>query len=210
MGRTFRLKEKDLEKLYQIKLRHGKTPKQARYEIEQLRKLLRTHGISARTKEFKFGKDAYLDFDEDGILNAFDCQPLNPWRQETAQFYDHKDFSTSFNMGMPTDKYQVVTKYMTADEYLALARQASAGADLDAGKTNEQFEQEVLRPDTITKYAAAMKRGEKFPTPFVIYRGPTATKPSSHEGRHRAAAFKKAFGKKKKMPVYIVRDPSEF
>ena len=112
----FRLKESDMEKLYRIKLKHGKSPKQARYEVEQLRKYIRRYGITTPGKNFKFGKDAYLDYDGDGIMNAFDCQPLNPWKMDTAHFYDHRDFSTSFNMGS-TDKYQVIIKYMTADEY---------------------------------------------------------------------------------------------
>ena len=206
---TFRLKEKDLEKLYRIKLRHGKSPKLARYEIEMLRKLIRKYGPTTRGNEFKFGKDAYLDFDQDGIMNAFDCQPLNPWKQETAQFYDHRDFSTSFNMGVDTSKYEVVTKYMTADEYLDLARQASIGESLDKGKTNEEFSKTVLRQDKIKEYAAAMKKGDKFPTPFIIYRG-KSNKPAGHEGRHRISAAALAFGKKKKFPVYLVRDPSEF
>lgn len=206
---TFRLKEKDLEKLYRIKISKGKSPKTARYEIEMLRRLLKTHGVTDRTNKFRFGKDAYLDFDEDGIMNAFDCQPLNPWKQETAQFYDHRDFSTSFNMGMPTDKYQVVTKYMTADEFMTLARQATIAPGLDEGKTNEQFAQEVLRQDKINEYAAAFKKGDKFPTAMLVYRGKSKT-PAGHEGRHRLYAAAKVFGKKKKFPVYIVRDPSEF
>lgn len=208
MGKNFRLKEKDLEKLYHIKLKHGKSPQMARYEIEMLRKYLRQYGKTTPGKPFKYGSDAYLDYDEDGIMNAFDCQPLNFWKQETAQFYDHRDFSTSFSMG-DTSKYKVITKYMTANEYLDLARQASIGSFLDEGKTNEEFSQTVLRQDKIKEYAVAMKKGDKFPTPFLVYRG-NATKPSAHEGRHRAEAFALAYGKKKKFPVYIVRDPAEF
>lgn len=209
MGKNFRLKEKDLQKLYNIKLRHGKSPKLARYEVEMLRKMIKKYGQTTPGKSFKFGPDAYLDFDEDGIMNAFDCQPLNFWKQDTAQFYDHRDFSTSFNMGMDTNKYKVITKYMTADEYIDLARQASIGSFLDEGKTNEEFAQTVLRQDKIKEYAAAMKKGDKFPTPFILYRG-KSDKPASHEGRHRISAAALAFGKKKKFPVYIVRDPSEF
>jgi hypothetical protein len=206
---TFRLKEKDLQKLYQIKLRHGKSPKVARYEIEMLRKLIRRYGPTTRGNEFKFGKDAYLDFDQDGIMNAFDCQPLNPMKQETAQFFDHRDFSTGFNMGTDTSKYQVITKYMTADEYLTLARQATINPGLDAEKTNDEYAAQIVGQDRIDKYAAAMKKGDKFPTPFLVYRGNSSV-PQAHEGRARSMAFKKAFGAKKKMPVYIIRNPSEF
>ena len=209
MGRTFRLKERDLQKLYQIKLRHGKSPKVARYEIEMLRKLIRKYSITTQGNQFKFGKDAFLDFDNDGVMNAFDCQPLNPWRQGDEHFYDHKDFSSSFDMGMGADKYEVITKYMTADEYLTLARQATIAPGLDADKTNDEYAAQIVGQDRIDKYAAAMKKGDKFPTPFLVYRGNSSV-PQAHEGRARSMAFKKAFGAKKKMPVYIIRNPSEF
>jgi len=206
---TFRLKESDLEKLYRIKIAKGKSPKLARYEIEKLRQYIKIHGITTSGRSFKYGKDAYLDFDEDGIMNAFDCQPLNPWRQGNEHFYDHKDFSASFNMGANTDKYQVITKYMTPDEYLTLARQATIAPGLDAGKTNDEYAAQIVGQDRIDKYAMAFKKGDKFPTPFLIFRGKANT-PSSHEGRARAMAHKKAFGPKKKLPVYMVRDPSEY
>jgi len=205
---TFRLKESDMEKLYRIKIKKGKSPKLARYEVEKLRQYIRSYGITSPGGRFKTGRDAFLDFDEDGVYNAFDCQPLNPFKQDTKQFYDHKDFSTSFNMGMPTDKYQVVTKYMTADEFITLARQATIVPGLDEGKTNEEFSQGVLRQDKIKEYTAAFKRGDRFPTPFLIYRG-ASKMPTSHEGRHRLEAAAKAFGKNKKFPVYIIRDPLE-
>ena len=120
---TFRLKESDMARLYKIKIQKGKSPTKARYEINKLKQYIKSYGITSPGNRFKTGKDAYLDFDEDGIMNAFDCQPLNPWRQGNEHFYDHKDFSTSFNMG-DTSKYKVITKYMTADEYLTLARHA--------------------------------------------------------------------------------------
>ena len=209
MGRNFRLHEKDLEKLYRIKLKHGKTPKTARYEIDQLRKLIKRHGISYPGTSFKYSRDAFMDFDEDRIMNAFDCQPLNPWKQGNEHFYDHKDFSSSFNMGSGASKYEVITKYMTPDEYLDLARQATIAPGLDEGKTNDEYAAEIVGQDRIDKYAKAFTKGDKFPTPFLIFRG-KSTKPSSHEGRARAMAHKKAFGPKKKLPVYIIHDPSEY
>jgi len=203
----FRLKLSDMEKLYRIKIKNGKSPKTARYEVEQLKKYIRMYGITTPGHAFKYGKDAYLDYDGDGIMNAFDCQPLNPWKMDTAHFYDHRDFSTGFNMGMPTDKYEVITKYMTADEYLTLARQATIAPGLDEDKTNDEYASQIVGQDRIDKYAAAMKRGDKFPTPFLVFKG-TSTVPQAHEGRARSAAFKKAFGAKKKLPVYIIRDKS--
>ena len=198
-----------MTRLYQIKIRKGKSPTKARYEVNKLKQYIKSYGITSPGNRFKTGKDAYLDFDEDGVMNAFDCQPLNPWRQGTEHFYDHKDFSSSFNMGANTDKYKVITKYMTADEYMTLARQATIAPGLDAGKNNEQYANEVLRSEKVNQYAKAFEKGDKFPIPFLIYRGKSKT-PVSHEGRHRMYSAAKAFGKKKKFPVYIVRDPSEY
>jgi len=208
MGRIFRFKESHLEKLYLIKISHGKSPQLARYEVEMLRRYIKKYGKKSAGTSFKYGKDAYLDFDEDGILNAFDCQPLNAWKQDTKQFFDHRNFSTSFNMG-DTSKYKVITKYMTANEFLTLARQASIGSGMDKEKTNDEFRRDVLDQGKIKKYTAEFRKGTKFPTPFLIYRGKSKV-PLSHEGRLRTSAFMNVFGPKKKLPVYIVRDPSEF
>jgi hypothetical protein len=207
---VFRLRERDLEKLYKIKRLKGKSSKTARYEVNKLKQYIKSYGFKTAGNKFKYGVDAYMDFDEDGIMNAFDCQPLNPWRQGNEHFYDHKDFSSSFNIGGGADKYQVITKYMTPDEYLTLARQATIAPGLDADKTNDQYAAEIVGQDRIDKYAKDFKKGDRFPTPFLIYRGPNAKSPSSHEGRARAMAHKKAFGPKKKLPVYMIRDMGGF
>jgi len=202
----YRLYAKDMEKLYRLKLRKGKDPKTARYEVNKMKELIRKYGKTTKGNKFKFGKDAYMDYDSDGIMNAFDCQPLNPFMQGPEHFKPHNEFSTSFEIvsGNPRDKYIITTKYMTADEFLTLARQAGIGEALDAGKTNDEFIRDALRPEKVDEYAKAFKKGNKFPYPFLVYRGPD-NKPDSHEGRTRAAAFKKAYGTKKKFPVYILR-----
>jgi hypothetical protein len=202
----YRLYEKDLEKLYRIKIAKGKNPRTARYEVEQMRKLIKRYGVTTSGKAFKFGKDAYMDYDSDGIINAFDCQPLNPFMQGPEHFKPRTNFTTSFEiiMGNPEDKYTITTKYMTADEFLTLARKATIGESLDAGKSNEEFAQTALRQDKVQEYMVALKKGDKFPTPFLIYRGPD-DKPDAHEGRHTIYAAAKAFGKKKKFPVHILK-----
>ena len=203
---VYRLHEKDLAKLYQIKLRKGKSPRDAHYECEKMRQLIKTYGRTTPGTQFKANKDAFLDYDEDGIQNAFDCQPLNPFKQDTKQFYDHKDFTSSFTFVTNPDKYHVTTKYMTADEFISLAKKATINSSMDEGKSNAEYSKEVLRQDKIKEYAAALKKGDRFPTPFLGFRKGNKTTPYRHEGRHRAEAFALAYGRKKKFPVYLVED----
>jgi len=198
------IKEKDLSKLYQIKIRKGKDPHTARYEVEMMRKLIKKYGKTTSGKQFKFNKDAFLDYDEDGIMNAFDCQPLNRLRQGKEHFYKHKDFSSSFTFITNPEKYEITTQYMTPDEFMELAKKASIGSFLDEGKSNEEFVKEVLRPEKISEYSEAFKKGNKFPQPFLGFRKDSVT-PYRHEGRHRAAAFKLAYPKKK-IPVYVLKE----
>lgn len=206
---VYRLHEKDLSKLYNLKIHNGKSHSEARYEVEQMRRLIKRYGKTTRGREFKYSKDIFLDYDEDGIINAFDCQPLNFWRQGDEHFYDHKDFSSSFTFVTNPEKYRVTTKYMTADEFLALAKRATINFGADNEKSNEEYSNEVLRQEKIKEYAAALKKGDKFPTPFLGFRQGSKN-PYRHEGRHRAAAIKLAYGKKKKFPVYIVEDTEAF
>jgi hypothetical protein len=49
--------------------------------------------------------------------------------------------------------------------------------------------------DKVDKYAELMKQGVKFPTPYLNYTN------AGQEGRHRASAFKQAFGDDAEMPV---------
>jgi hypothetical protein len=196
-----RIYENDLEKLYRIKLRKGKSPKLARYEVEQMRKLIKTHGKNTRGKMFKYGKDAFMDFDEDGIMNAFDCRPLNFDFQDDKYFFDHEDISAA-----EKGSYTKVTKYMAVDEFMELSKETSPFG-LDEYSSVEEYWKNVIDEPKTDKYAEAFKKIKKkeqrFPTPFLIKRGDRFVE---HSGRHRAVAFSKAFGKKKKFPVYIVTD----
>ena len=49
--------------------------------------------------------------------------------------------------------------------------------------------------DKVNEYAELMKQGTKFPTPYLDYVN------AEQEGRHRALAFKQAFGEDAEMPV---------
>lgn len=196
-----RIYEKDLGKLYKIKIQNGKGPRTARYECEQLRKMIKKYGKNTRGLDFKFGNDAYMDFDEDGIPNFVDCRPLNPLFQDDKYFYDHDDISK-----LDKGSYEKVTKYMTVDEFMALSKQTSPFG-LDDSSTLEEYWNNVIDEPKTEKYAEAFKKikkkDQRFPTPFLIKRGDRYVE---HSGRHRAVAFSKAFGKKKKFPVYIVKD----
>ena len=198
---SYRIYEKDLEKLYKIKIRKGKSASTARYEVEKMRQLIKRHGKNTVGNSFKWGKDAYLDFDEDGVLNFADCRPLNPLFQDDKYFFDHDDISAA-----EKGRYTKVTKYMTVDEFMELSKETSPFG-LDELSTTEEYWKNVIDEPKTDKYAEAFKKikkkDQRFPTPFLIKRG---DKFVEHSGRHRTVAFSKAFGKKKKFPVYIVTE----
>ena len=200
-----RLYKNDMEKLYRIKISKGKNPKTARYEVNQMKKLIDKYGKNTRGRMFKYGKDAYMDYDEDGIMNAFDCRPLHPMFQDDKYFFDHKDISH-----LEEDKYTITTKYMTVDEFMELSKQTSPFG-LDELSTTEEYWKNVIDEPKTDKYAEAFKKikkkDQRFPTPFLIQRGDRFVE---HSGRHRAVAFSKAFGKKKKFPVYIVKEKKQY
>ena len=198
-----RIYDHDLNKLYNIKIRRGKSPKLARYEVEKMRELIKRHGKNTRGRMFKYGEDAYLDYDEDGIMNAFDCRPLNFDFQDDKYFFDHNDIPY-----LDKDQYSVTTKYMTPDEFMALAKKTSP-LGMDDELTDEEYSGKVIDKSKIQGYAQVFKKIKKkeqrFPTPFLVFKK-GSDRPYRHEGRHRTQAFKLAFGKKKKVPVYIVEE----
>lgn len=204
---TYRIYEKDLEKLYKIKVKKGKSPKLARYECEQMRKLIKQHGKNTRGRGFKWGNDAYMDYDEDGIMNAFDCRPLNSIFQDDKYFFDHNNIPY-----LGEDEYTKTIRYMTPDEFIALAKKTSP-LGMDDELTDAQYEEKVIDKQKVGKYSDLFKKikkkNQRFPTPFLVYKS-SSDRPYRHEGRHRAVAFEKAFGSKKKIPVYIVRERGGF
>jgi len=203
---SYRIYEKDLEKLYKIKIRKGKSASAARYEVEKMRQLIKRHGKNTVGNSFKWGKDAYMDYDEDGIMNAFDCRPLHPLFQDDKYFFDHNEVPY-----LDKDEYTVTTKYMTHDEFMALAKKTSP-LGMDDELTDEEYESKVIDKQKVANYAKVFKniksKKQRFPTPFLIFKE-GSDRPYRHEGRHRTAALELAFGKKKKAPVYIIKEKNK-
>ena len=83
--------------------------------------------------------------------------------------------------------------YMTADEYIERC------SDI-FGVTVKDVINSARNPKNIDIYADKMLSGEKFPLCYIDYVS------SQQEGRHRALAFKKAFGKDAKMPVLVITE----
>lgn len=82
-----------------------------------------------------------------------------------------------------------ILTYMTADEYINKCIH-------DIFKsTYAKTVDNAVDWNKINKYAELMKKGTKFPTPYLDYVN------AGQEGRHRALAFKQAFGEDAEMPV---------
>jgi hypothetical protein len=83
--------------------------------------------------------------------------------------------------------------YMTADEYIKRCSDVFGVSVKDTINS-------ARNPKNIDIYAEKMLSGEKFPVCYIdyVYR--------QQEGRHRALAFKKAFGENAKMPVLVITE----
>lgn len=83
--------------------------------------------------------------------------------------------------------------YMTADEYIKRCSDVFGVSVKDTINS-------ARNPKNIDLYAEKMLSGEKFPVCYIdyVYR--------QQEGRHRALAFKKAFGENAKMPVLVITE----
>lgn len=79
--------------------------------------------------------------------------------------------------------------YMTGDDYINHCIYDIFKSSYQSAVTNS------VDFDTVHGYAEAMLSGSRFPVPYLNY----ATR--QQEGRHRALAFKEAFGENAKMPV---------
>ena len=82
-----------------------------------------------------------------------------------------------------------VLTYMTADDYIDKCINKVFKSTYAKTVTN------AIDWDKVNEYAELMKQGTKFPTPYLDYVN------SGQEGRHRALAFKQAFGEDAEMPV---------
>ena len=82
-----------------------------------------------------------------------------------------------------------VLTYMTADDYIDKCINKVFKSTYAKTITN------AIDWDKVNEYAELMKQGTKFPTPYLDYVN------AGQEGRHRALAFKQAFGEDAEMPV---------
>ena len=82
-----------------------------------------------------------------------------------------------------------IIKYMTADEYIDNCIKKIFHSDYKRTVDN------AVDWEKVNKYAKAMKNGEKFPLPYLDYVS------KQQEGRHRALAYKQAFGDNAEFPV---------
>ena len=82
-----------------------------------------------------------------------------------------------------------VLTYMTADDYIDRCINNVFKSTYAKTVTN------AIDWNKVNEYAELMKQGTKFPTPYLDYVN------AGQEGRHRALAFKQAFGEDAEMPV---------
>lgn len=82
-----------------------------------------------------------------------------------------------------------ILTYMTGDEYINKCIYDIFKSNYNKVVTNS------VDWNKVDKYAELMKQGVKFPTPYLNYTN------AGQEGRHRALAFKQAFGDDAEMPV---------
>lgn len=82
-----------------------------------------------------------------------------------------------------------IIKYMTADEYIDNCIHKIFHSTYDRTITN------AVDMEKVSEYADKMRRGVLFPMPYLDYTT------NQQEGRHRALAYKQAFGSDAEFPV---------
>lgn len=82
-----------------------------------------------------------------------------------------------------------ILSYMTADDYIDKCINKVFKSNYTKTVDN------AVDWDKVDEYTELMKQGTKFPTPYLDYVN------AGQEGRHRALAFKQAFGEDAEMPV---------
>lgn len=86
--------------------------------------------------------------------------------------------------------------YMTGDDYINRCINDIFQSSYESVVTR------AVKPYKVHEYAEKMKQGEQFPIPYLDYVG------KGQEGRHRALAYKEAFGADAKLPVLVIK-PTE-
>lgn len=134
---------------------------------------------------------------EDSGSSAFDIN--NPGRVVKQYLPTEKVGNVSAKDYMKFEKRQdAEIVYMTADEYINRCIKDIFGMSYDKVVTD------AVDFDKVDKYANLMKHGTTFPIGYLNYAD------RQQEGRHRALAFKQAFGKDAKMPVLIINPTATY
>ena len=134
----------------------------------------------------------YESYDETSWKKCFDIYKPRSMSNEflgnemvgKVSLHDYKRFEKGLDSRI---------EYMTGDQYIEKC----------ANDIFHMSMEKTLSPvdwDIVHKYANDMKNGDKFPIPYLDYHY------KQQEGRHRALAFKEAFGKDAVMPVLIISD----
>ena len=128
--------------------------------------------------------------------NSF-VSPNNPDRISGNWIAPIKVGQVTLNDYMKYEKGQDANiEYMTPTEYLDRCVK-----DIFHGSWNKDIAPiQKYNAETITKYAEAMKNGDKFPIPYLDYTT------ENQEGRHRALAVIEAFGEDSIMPVLVIKE----
>lgn len=117
---------------------------------------------------------------------VFDFQ--DPHSQVSTYFSNVGSVSGHDYMKFEKGKDSKIT-YMTGDEYIQHCIEDIFKSDYTATVTH------AVKDYKVHEYADLMKRGVKFPPIYLDYTT------GNQEGRHRALAYKEAFGADAKMPV---------
>ena len=164
------------------------------YDSDYITELMRKHGIGAISSSISH----YIESEKKNHEIGDKVFDINATSIESVDSL----FDPNSKAGRITKneylKYQkgknAKITYMTADEYIKKC------ADNIFGGSIEDVINGMDDPKDVDKYAESMKNGDVFPVPYLNYAN------HRQEGRHRALAFKKAFGSRAKMPVIEVTD----
>lgn len=131
----------------------------------------------------------------DGCV-VVDSRTVCPFKRETTiPIVDHPE---SYG-------YHTEVVHMTPREFMSMAQETTGVAIGEDSVLRhvplEMYRKHVIEESTAKGYAKQMKKGTKFPMPYIEFRD---GKPRDHEGRHRAAAAE-LLGVKKIPVIYLKR-----
>lgn len=137
-----------------------------------------------------------LLYEDVSSTNAFDVS--NPGRYVKEFLYDEKVGKVSAHDYKKFEKLlDGNIEYMTGNEYIRHC------IDDIFGSSYDQVVTKAVDKDKVQEYADLMRSGTTFPICYLDYVY------HQQEGRHRALAFREAFGDAAKMPVLVIQKTSE-